>query len=194
MDWLEVQLEEFRERGMQVWLTGHVPPHSGHYFDNCCKLSIVAEHPGDQLNVRSSVWRPLSPLPRHYRWTSLWSHVSYSDSHALLILINRNVDHFFFLDVLDLEATAQSEVKSDAGNGTLVSAFAGPHLRHGPHLPNVGRPRTMGRGANNDLGDTLKKDFGEMPGPQKMKHKDYVVVNVHTSVIPTYLPGLRVYS
>jgi len=39
MDWLEVQLMEYRERGMQVWLTGHVPPHMGHYFDNCCKLA-----------------------------------------------------------------------------------------------------------------------------------------------------------
>lgn len=37
MDWLEVQLSEFRERGMQVWLAGHVPPHMGHYFDNCCE-------------------------------------------------------------------------------------------------------------------------------------------------------------
>ena len=41
MDWLEVQLMEYRERGMQVWLTGHVPPHMGHYFDNCCKLSLA---------------------------------------------------------------------------------------------------------------------------------------------------------
>jgi endopolyphosphatase len=37
MDWLEVQLSEFRERGMQVWLTGHVPPHTGLYFENCCE-------------------------------------------------------------------------------------------------------------------------------------------------------------
>ncbi len=44
MDWLEVQLVEFRERGMQVWLTGHVPPHMGHYYDNCCEhlLSLYA--------------------------------------------------------------------------------------------------------------------------------------------------------
>lgn len=34
-EWLEVQLEEFRERGMQVWLTGHVPPHSGNYYETC---------------------------------------------------------------------------------------------------------------------------------------------------------------
>jgi endopolyphosphatase len=35
MDWLEVQLDSFRERGMQVWLMGHVPPHEGVYYDSC---------------------------------------------------------------------------------------------------------------------------------------------------------------
>lgn len=35
MDWLEVQLDQLRERGMQVWLTGHVPPHYGVFYDNC---------------------------------------------------------------------------------------------------------------------------------------------------------------
>ncbi|KAI0045296.1 hypothetical protein FA95DRAFT_1607798 [Auriscalpium vulgare] len=34
-DWLEVQLELFRGRGMQVWLSGHVPPSPGNYFDEC---------------------------------------------------------------------------------------------------------------------------------------------------------------
>lgn len=37
MDWLEVQLDGFRERGVQVYLIGHVPPHEGLYFDNCCE-------------------------------------------------------------------------------------------------------------------------------------------------------------
>jgi endopolyphosphatase len=27
---------------MQVWLTGHVPPHSGNYYDTCCKLRMPA--------------------------------------------------------------------------------------------------------------------------------------------------------
>lgn len=40
MDWLDVQLSEFRDRGMQVWMSGHVPPHMGHYFDNCCEFSL----------------------------------------------------------------------------------------------------------------------------------------------------------
>ncbi|KAL0070755.1 Endopolyphosphatase [Marasmius tenuissimus] len=35
LDWLEVQLKMFRERGLQVWLTGHVPPSRGNYFPEC---------------------------------------------------------------------------------------------------------------------------------------------------------------
>jgi len=34
-DWLEVQLKMFRKRGMQVWLSGHVPPSPGNYFPEC---------------------------------------------------------------------------------------------------------------------------------------------------------------
>jgi endopolyphosphatase len=52
MDWLEVQLMEYRERGMQVWLTGHVPPHMGHYFDNCCKLSLSRRPSSSRPDLR----------------------------------------------------------------------------------------------------------------------------------------------
>ncbi|KAJ7095396.1 endopolyphosphatase [Mycena belliarum] len=34
-DWLEVQLKGFRDRGMQVWISGHVPPSPGNYFPEC---------------------------------------------------------------------------------------------------------------------------------------------------------------
>ncbi|CAK5264673.1 unnamed protein product [Mycena citricolor] len=34
-DWLEVQLKGFRARGMQVWLTGHVPPSIDNYHPEC---------------------------------------------------------------------------------------------------------------------------------------------------------------
>lgn len=43
-DWLEVQLEAFRSRGMQVWISGHVPPHARSYHPEChvryVKLSL----------------------------------------------------------------------------------------------------------------------------------------------------------
>lgn len=35
LDWLEVQLDLFRRRGMQVHLLGHVPPTAGNYFGKC---------------------------------------------------------------------------------------------------------------------------------------------------------------
>ncbi|SPO22839.1 related to PPN1 - vacuolar endopolyphosphatase [Ustilago trichophora] len=35
LDWLEVQLDLFRRRGMQVHLLGHVPPTAGNYFSRC---------------------------------------------------------------------------------------------------------------------------------------------------------------
>lgn len=93
----------------------------------------------------------------------------------------------------ELEATNHfvPQVKS---NLSSVESFLGPDIRHGPHLPASSRYNAFGRGANNDLGDELKKDFGEMPGPQKLALKDYTVINVHTSVIPTYFPGIRIYS
>ncbi|KAI0776087.1 hypothetical protein BD413DRAFT_526378 [Trametes elegans] len=34
-DWLEVQLKMFRDRGMQVWLSGHVPPSSRNFYSEC---------------------------------------------------------------------------------------------------------------------------------------------------------------
>lgn len=35
LDWLEEQLESFRSRQMQVWITGHVPPSETKYFPEC---------------------------------------------------------------------------------------------------------------------------------------------------------------
>ncbi|KAF9485346.1 hypothetical protein BDN70DRAFT_871374 [Pholiota conissans] len=35
IDWMEVQLEMYRKRGMQVWITGHVPPSASNYFPEC---------------------------------------------------------------------------------------------------------------------------------------------------------------
>lgn len=109
------------------------------------------------------------------------------------MLTIRNIDHFFFIDVDELEATSIS-AKTANMSASLDSAFAGPDLRHGQHLSSSGRYKIKGRGFNSGLSAELKKDWGEMPGPQKLKMKDYAVINVSPSVIPTYLPGIRVFS
>ena len=110
-------------------------------------------------------------------------------------LTSRNVDHFFFIDVHELESTSKLMSTANTRNNlSSTTSFLGPELLHGPHLPSSSRYNAFGRGANTDLGNELKKDFGEMPGPNNLKLKDYTVINVHTSVIPTYFPGIRIYS
>nr|XP_018260508.1 uncharacterized protein I303_07429 [Kwoniella dejecticola CBS 10117]OBR82666.1 hypothetical protein I303_07429 [Kwoniella dejecticola CBS 10117] len=132
MDWLDVQLSAFRDRGMQVWLTGHVPPHMGYYYDNC-----------------------------YLRYGDLA--LRYQDTIVGHLFGHMNVDHFFFIDVDELEST--------------------------PRQGDVGI-----YGAADILKEELKKDFQDMPGPKDLKLKDYIAVNVAASVIPTYLPGLRVFT
>ena len=115
-----------------------------------------------------------------------------------LIVVGRNVDHFFFIDVLELEAGV---LHLESHNSLLPSNISssesfidGPLPAQGPLLRGSGRYRAMGRSINNGLQDELKKDFGEMPGPNKIKLKDYTVINVAPSVIPTYFPGIRIFS
>ncbi|KAF8655288.1 hypothetical protein AX16_003187 [Volvariella volvacea WC 439] len=35
LDWLDVQLKMYRERGLHVYISGHVPPSPGNYFPEC---------------------------------------------------------------------------------------------------------------------------------------------------------------
>jgi endopolyphosphatase len=87
----------------------------------------------------------------------------------------RNVDHFFFIDVDELESTP-----GFSGKAEKASLFSQ-------------RMSTFGRNGDTALQQDLFKDFGNMPKVSKMKLEDYTVINVSPSVIPTYLPGVRVY-
>ena len=144
--------------------------------------------------ARLAIRRSRPTIPGHDRRSSLWSHVSHSNLNRAR-LMSRNVDHFFFIDVHELESTSKLMSTANTRNNlSSTASFLGPELLHGPHLPSSSRYNAFGRGANTDLGNELKKDFGEMPGPNNLKLKDYTVINVHTSVIPTYFPGIRIYS
>lgn len=104
-------------------------------------------------------------------------------------MCDRNIDHFFFIDVDELEAT--SELTSISSNTTLPDLpLLGPHLPR----PGPGKYTTFGRSGARNLEEELRKDFGEMPGPRILKLKDYAVMNVAPSVIPTYYPGIRIFS
>ena len=106
-----------------------------------------------------------------------------------------NVDHFYFVDVIELEESSASLYaanNSSAGDDFLASSFVGPQPRN--RLEGSGRYRTKGRGGNTALSETLRKDFGNMPSTRHLKLKDYAVLNVAPSIIPTYYPGVRIFQ
>ncbi|KAF7332218.1 RFX-type winged-helix domain-containing protein [Mycena kentingensis (nom. inval.)] len=74
-DWLEVQLKGFRARGMQVWISGHVPPSPGNYFPECYVRYV-------ELALRFQ--------------DTILGHLYGRFKHM-------NVDHFFFLEAGDLD-------------------------------------------------------------------------------------------
>ncbi|KAG6821271.1 hypothetical protein H0H93_002381 [Arthromyces matolae] len=74
LDWLEVQLKTYRRRGMQVWLSGHVPPSPGNYFPECYVRYV-------ELSLR------------------------FQDTILGHLFGHMNVDHFSFLESIDLEFT-----------------------------------------------------------------------------------------
>lgn len=86
------------------------------------------------------------------------------------------MDHFFFIDVEELESTTGFAAKA-----AKASVFDQ-------------RKTAFGRNTDTALQQALYKDFGDMPKVNKMKLEDYTVINVSPSVIPTYLPGIRVYK
>ncbi|WVO13727.1 hypothetical protein L204_101349 [Cryptococcus depauperatus] len=162
MDWLDIQLNNFRQRGMQVWLTGHVPPHMGRYYDDC-----------------------------YLRYGDLA--LRYQDTIVGHLFGHMNVDHFFFIDVDELEATSKVAVSDDSTTSNRFHQdLSLPQTHSSPSSSGPVRP--LGRSGAKNLEKELKKDFGEMPGPRMLNLKDYAIVNVAASVIPTYHPGLRIYS
>ncbi|KAF4619842.1 hypothetical protein D9613_005070 [Agrocybe pediades] len=137
IDWLEVQLEMFRERGMQVWISGHVPPSPGNYFPEC-----------------------------YVRYVDLA--LRYQDIILGHLFGHMNVDHFFFLEAVDLEIFPDKKAVIRNDDEMEISGEGG-------------------------LFDTLIEEFGALPKSPKLA--DYAVVNVAPSVVPNpFLPAFRVFS
>ena len=101
------------------------------------------------------------------------------------------------MDVPELESRETKLFANSFAEDSTMSIKShpeGPALRHGEFNAAGGRFRTTGRNGNAALVDTLRRDFGDMPGPNKLRLKDYAVMNVAPSIIPTYVPAVRIYS
>ncbi|KAG8888432.1 Endopolyphosphatase [Tulasnella sp. 332] len=87
LDWLEVvQLNMFRKRKMQVWMTGHVPPTLGNYYPECyrgyAQLALrfqdtIVGHLFGHMNVDHFFWLDVHEL-HALSTSSLWSRLTSS--------------------------------------------------------------------------------------------------------------------
>lgn len=125
----------------------------------------------------------------------------------LILTRRRNIDHFFFLDVPELEAVSMGSARFNGSryleiepeeqlvNPTVDDyTYIGPELRYGPHFLESGRFKVYGKKKEETVKKALKDSWAALPGPAKLKYKDYAVVNVAPSIIPAYLPAARIYS
>ncbi|PPQ98547.1 hypothetical protein CVT24_004038 [Panaeolus cyanescens] len=137
LDWMEVQLDMYRSRGMQVrsvWISGHVPPSPGNYFPEC-----------------------------YVRYAELA--LRYQDTILGHVYGHMNVDHFFFLESIDLEIVSDDKRQYDTSSEeglfqTLMKEF-----------------------------EALPKEANEAD------LDNYAVVNVGPAVVPNpYVPTFRIFS
>ncbi|KAG2056419.1 hypothetical protein BDR06DRAFT_970153 [Suillus hirtellus] len=133
-DWLEEQLEMFRARQMQVWVTGHIPPSDYHYFPEC-----------------------------YYRYAEL--SLRYQDIILGSLFGHLNVDHFYFVEAADLDASPEKDgMVPHSSEGTIFEAL----MTNFQALAN---------------------------GSKHLNYDNYAVVTVSPSLVPNpYLPSFRVFS
>ncbi|SCZ88506.1 BZ3500_MvSof-1268-A1-R1_Chr10-2g02982 [Microbotryum saponariae] len=141
--WLEQQLLLARMRGMQVWLTGHVPPTKSNYYEGC-----------------------------YSRYGELM--LAYQDTILGGLFGHMNVDHFSLIqadDVLPPPRKSKKHKKTRKQDRVLYTT-----------------------GSSTTLVNNLLQQFQGLPKRKHLKEKDYSVVHINPSVIPTYLPTFRVWE
>ncbi|KAI5825266.1 hypothetical protein K523DRAFT_375771 [Schizophyllum commune Tattone D] len=181
LDWLAVQLQGFRDRGMHVYLSGHVPPSPGNFFPEC--------------HVR------YSELSLRYQDTILGHLYGHMNADHFFFIEEGDLDPILEDGVREMNA--EGEVTEDSMS--LFDMTQGPPaptedlqspsdglsvLSAGPHA----QEDQPGPFWNSDLWETLVNDFGEMT-KDKLDLDEYAVVNVGPSVVPNpYVPTFRVYA
>ncbi|GJN92682.1 hypothetical protein Rhopal_005717-T1 [Rhodotorula paludigena] len=144
--WLEQQLVLARSRGMQVILTGHVPPTSANWYEGCYR-----------------------------RYAELV--LGWQDTVVSQLFGHMNVDMFSFIQDADASLSSSSTRSpslapptSHTSNNRLISPFS------------------------SSLVDSVHDLYSSLPSLAKLEERDYAPVHVNPSVIPTYLPGVRVWE
>ncbi|BGO93180.1 hypothetical protein NBRC10512_007569 [Rhodotorula toruloides] len=140
--WLEQQLTLARARGMQVWLTGHVPATKDNWYEGC-----------------------------YQRYAELV--LAWQDTVVGQLFGHMNVDFFSFLQDSDTSQPARSACSSRSSSSPAPNDL---------------------RALSSSLLSSTYSLYSHLPPSHKTHEKDYAPVYVSPSVIPTYLPGVRVWE
>ncbi|KAI9728646.1 MAG: Endopolyphosphatase [Chrysothrix sp. TS-e1954] len=172
MEWLRVQLQHMRERGMKAIISGHVPP----------------ARTNDRTGWDETCWQKYALWMRQYRDVvvgSLYGHM--------------NIDHFVLQDFQDIDhkvalgqeparhkmqhsrqESAQGDIQAYAADDYLVSL-----RKQWSKLPNMAR----------EIGDPKKckedKSYDSIGGKWVER---FSVSMTSPSVVPNFLPTLRVFE
>lgn len=166
MEWLRVQLQLMRERGMKAILIGHVPPaRSGdkHYWDETC-------------------WQKYALWLRQYRDVvvgSLYGHM--------------NIDHFILQDMHDITIASDSQDNGEltAQSRTSYLASLRDDWSRMPSPPSSVLEDGWAENSPIDSQDKKKNFWKQIGGPWAER---YAVSLVSPSVVPNYYPTLRVFE
>ncbi|KAI0995409.1 Endopolyphosphatase [Podosphaera aphanis] len=166
-EWLRVQLQNIRERGMKAIIIGHVPP----------------ARTSSKALWRESCWQKYT----------LWLH-QYRDIVIGGIYGHMNIDHFLLHDTQEINNSSLAGISTDSANimedefstqsaknylSDLREQWAGLPLSEQTFLPDDD--------ANDNYHtDSRYKKIGGLWGER------YQVTLVSPSVVPNYLPSLRV--
>jgi len=178
-EWLRIQLQFMRERGMKAILTGHVPPartDSKQLWDETC-------------------WQKYTLWLQQYRDVivgGLYGHM--------------NIDHFMLHDtkevdllLADGQPSTSAEIRSAMDDEFSIES-ANDYLEelreHWTDLPNPARAIKDPEDATKKKGKKGKKDkkdklLKKMGGPWGER---FAVTHVGPSVVPNYFPTLRVFE
>ena len=181
-EWLRVQLQFIRERGMKAIMIGHVPP----------------ARTDSKMSWDETCWQKYTLWMRQYRdvvVSSMWGHM--------------NIDHFMFqdseeVDIKRIERTADSReprfrIPLHGKIGVKVSTSYLTDLRDAwSKLPK--RPKALDAGVSggdSEDGTTLakknrdheRKYFEEVGGPFGERYSLSLVTG---SIVPNYFPSMRI--
>ena len=172
LEWLRIQLQFLRQRGMKAILMGHVPP----------------ARTESKMSWDETCWQ---------RYT-LWMH-QFRDVVVGSVYGHMNIDHFILQDSHDLdissilgvnEPTRRTSIDDELNAQSAASYLT--ELRsewsHLPKLPKVSSKKEKNRKKRNANAkeERLLKNFGSPWGER------YSLSLVSPSVIPNYFPSLRV--